>query len=98
MDENKFKDDVGDSGYGVLYNVEEEKIKLDQDVDFIMAIETGGADRLIENGFDEEFRWFSYQRATCTFYRRILKRMNEEWNLPAVVFADGDRSFRIFDQ
>ena len=65
-----------------------------------MAIETGGMfDRLIENGFDEEFRCglvhLKGQPARST--RRILKRMNEEWNLPVVVFADGDPwSFRIF--
>ncbi len=95
------RDDVGDSGYGVPYNVEEEKIQLlDHDIDFIMAIETGGMfDRLIENGFDEEFRCglvhLKGQPARST--RRILKRMNEEWNLPVVVFADGDPwSFRIF--
>ena len=52
------RDDVGDSGYGVPYNVELEKIELlEHDIDFIMAIETGGMfDRLIENGFDEDFR------------------------------------------
>ena len=52
------RDDVGDSGYGVPYNVEAEKIQLvEHDVEFIMAIETGGMfDRLIENGFDEQFR------------------------------------------
>jgi len=95
------RDDVGDSGYGVPYNVEEEKIELlDHDVDFLMAIETGGMfDRLIENGFDEEYRCglvhLKGQPARST--RRILKRMNEEWNLPVVVFADGDPwSFRIF--
>ena len=95
------RDDVGDSGYGVPYNVEREKIELlDHDIDFIMAIETGGMfDRLIENGFDEEYRCglvhLKGQPARST--RRILKRMNEEWNLPVVVFADGDPwSFRIF--
>ena len=43
------RDDVGDSGYGVPYNVELEKIELlEHDIDFIMAIETGGMfDRLI---------------------------------------------------
>jgi DNA topoisomerase-6 subunit A len=95
------RDDVGDSGYGVPYNVEKEKIELlDHDIDFLMAIETGGMfDRLIENGFDEEYRCglvhLKGQPARST--RRILKRMNEEWNLPVVVFADGDPwSFRIF--
>ncbi len=95
------RDDVGDSGYGVPYNVELEKIELlEHDVDFIMAIETGGMfDRLIENGFDEDYRCallhLKGQPARST--RRILKRMNEEWGLPVVVFLDGDPwSFRIF--
>ena len=95
------RDDVGDSGYGVPYNVEAEKIELlENDIDFIMAIETGGMfDRLIENGFDEAFRCgllhLKGQPARST--RRIMKRMSEEWDLPVVVFLDGDPwSFRIF--
>jgi DNA topoisomerase-6 subunit A len=95
------RDDVGDSGYGVPYNVEEEKIELmHHDIDFIMAIETGGMfDRLVENGFDEEYRCgllhLKGQPARST--RRIIKRMSEEWDLPVVVFLDGDPwSFRIF--
>jgi len=95
------RDDVGDSGYGVPYNVEAEKIELlENDIDFIMAIETGGMfDRLIENGFDEDFRCgllhLKGQPARST--RRIIKRMSEEWDLPVVVFLDGDPwSFRIF--
>ena len=95
------RDDVGDSGYGVPYNVELEKIELlEHDIDFIMAIETGGMfDRLIENGFDEDYRCgllhLKGQPARST--RRIMKRMSEEWDLPVVVFLDGDPwSFRIF--
>ena len=95
------RDDVGDSGYGVPYNVELEKIELlEHDIDFIMAIETGGMfDRLIENGFDEDYRCgllhLKGQPARST--RRIMKRMGEEWDLPVVVFLDGDPwSFRIF--
>jgi|TARA_B110000196_G_scaffold316415_1_gene327726 DNA topoisomerase-6 subunit A len=95
------RDDVGDSGYGVPYNVELEKIELlEHDIDFIMAIETGGMfDRLIENGFDEQYRCgllhLKGQPARST--RRIMKRMSEEWDLPVVVFLDGDPwSFRIF--
>ena len=43
------RDDVGDSGYGVPYNVESEKIEfLEHDINFIMAIETGCMfDRLV---------------------------------------------------
>ena len=95
------RDDVGDSGYGVPYNVEAEKIQfVEHDVNFIMALETGGMfDRLAENGFDEKYKCallhLKGQPARST--RRILKRMNEEWNLPIVVFTDGDPwSFRIF--
>jgi len=95
------RDDVGDSGYGVPYNVESEKVKLiEHDIDFIMAIETGGMfDRLIENGFDEEYRCglihLKGQPARST--RRIMKRINEEWDVPVIVFTDGDPwSFRIF--
>jgi len=95
------RDDVGDSGYGLPYNVEIEKIQLKKhDVKFLMAIETGGMfDRLVENGFDEEHNCglihLKGQPARST--RRIIKRMNEEWDLPVVVFLDGDPwSFRIF--
>ncbi|MEL0213042.1 MAG: DNA topoisomerase IV subunit A [Euryarchaeota archaeon] len=95
------RDDVGDSGYGVPYNVEAEKLRLiEHDVDFVMAIETGGMfDRLVENGFDESARCalvhLKGQPARST--RRIIKRMNEEWQIPIIVFADGDPwSYRIY--
>jgi DNA topoisomerase-6 subunit A len=94
-------DDVGDSGYGIPYNVEHEKIKfIDADADFIIAIETGGMfDRLIENGFDEDRRaivlHLKGQPARST--RRFMKRLSEEQGIPVVVFTDGDPwSFRIF--
>jgi len=95
------RDDVGDSGYGIPYNVEKDKIKLiDQDADFIIAIETGGMfDRLVENGFDEDFNaiilHLKGQPARST--RRFMNRLNEEMNLPLVVFTDCDPwSYRIF--
>jgi len=50
------RNDVGDTGYNIPYNVEDTKITFN---DFgkskcIIAIETGGMfDRLVENGFDE---------------------------------------------
>lgn len=95
------KDDVGESGYTIPYNVENEKVRLkSHDADFVMAVETGGMfDRLVENGFDERFRsilvHLKGQPARST--RRILKRINEELNLPIYVFTDGDPwSFRIF--
>ena len=95
------RDDVGDSGYGVPYNVEPEKIELvGHDLRFLMAIETGGMfDRLIENGFDE-----AYQCGLIHTRDNLLgqldessERMSEELDLPVVVFVDGDPwSFRIF--
>jgi DNA topoisomerase-6 subunit A len=94
------RDDVGDSGYGVPYNVEKEKIRfLDCDADFVIAIETGGMfDRLVENKFDEDSHavivHLKGQPARST--RRFIKRLNEEMKLPVVTFVDGDPwSFRI---
>lgn len=95
------KDDVGDGGYTIPYNVENEKLHLkNSGAKFVMGIETGGMfDRLVENGFDERFNavlvHLKGQPARST--RRILKRMNQEMNLPIYVFTDGDPwSFRIF--
>jgi DNA topoisomerase VI subunit A len=95
------RDDVGDAGYSIPFNVEKDKLKiLNTDADFIVAIETGGMyDRLIENRFDETNRavllHLKGQPARST--RRFLKRLNEESELPVVIFTDGDPwSFRIF--
>ncbi len=95
------RDDVGDAGYSIPYNVEADKLNLKSwDADFIIAIETGGMfDRLVENGFDESHRailvHLKGQPARST--RRFIKRLHEESNLPVVVFTDGDPwSFRIF--
>jgi DNA topoisomerase-6 subunit A len=95
------RDDVGDGGYGIPYNVEKEKIKFtDWDAKFVLAIECGGMfDRLAENGFDEDndavLVHLKGQPARCT--RRLIKRMSEECKLPVLVFTDGDPwSFRIF--
>jgi DNA topoisomerase VI subunit A len=95
------RDDVGDGGYGLPFNVEKEKIKFKGcGAKFVLAIECGGmVDRLAENGFDEEqdalLVHLKGQPARST--RRFLKRLNEELQLPVVVFTDGDPwSFRIF--
>ncbi|MDG6218563.1 MAG: DNA topoisomerase IV subunit A [Candidatus Thermoplasmatota archaeon] len=95
------QDDVGDSGYSIPYNVEPEKISFKKvDVDFIIAIETGGMfDRLVENHFDEEYQallvHLKGQPARST--RRFMQRINSEHNVPVVVFTDCDPwSFRIF--
>jgi DNA topoisomerase-6 subunit A len=95
------RDDVGDAGYSIPYNVESEKLKIKSwDGDLIIAIETGGMfDRLVENGFDESHRailvHLKGQPARST--RRFMKRLHETSKLLVVVFTDGDPwSFRIF--
>ncbi len=95
------KDDVGDSGYGIPYNVEEEKLKFKSvNARFILGIETGGMfDRLVENGFDESHKailvHLKGQPARST--RRFIKRLHSHSKLPVVIFTDGDPwSFRIF--
>jgi DNA topoisomerase-6 subunit A len=95
------RDDVGDSGYGIPYNVEKEKIEIkSSSAKFVVAIETGGMfDRLVENGFDEDYNavlvHLKGQPARST--RRFVKRLNEELKLPVIVFTDGDPwSFRIY--
>ena len=95
------RDDVGDSGYGIPYNVEKEKLELKStSAKFVIAIETGGMfDRLVENGFDEKsdgiLVHLKGQPARST--RRFIKRLNDEVGLPVIVFTDGDPwSFRIY--
>ncbi len=95
------RDDVGDGGYALPFNVEKEKVKFrSTNAKFVLAIECGGmVDRLAENGFDEAqdalLVHLKGQPARST--RRFLKRLNEELKLPVVVFTDGDPwSFRIF--
>jgi DNA topoisomerase-6 subunit A len=95
------RDDVGDGGYALPFNVEKEKIELVKTkAKFVIAIECGGmVDRLAENGFDEEHDallvHLKGQPARST--RRFLKRLNGELKLPVVVFTDGDPwSFRIY--
>ncbi|MCI4355572.1 MAG: DNA topoisomerase IV subunit A [Thermoplasmata archaeon] len=95
------RDDVGDGGYAIPFNVEKEKIEfISSGAKFVIAIECGGmVDRLAENGFDEKhgavLLHLKGQPARST--RRFLKRLNEELKLPVVVFTDGDPwSFRIF--
>ncbi len=95
------RNDVGDGGYALPFNVESEKIRLEStSAKFVLAIECGGmVDRLAENGFDEQHDallvHLKGQPARST--RRFLKRLNTELHLPVVVFTDGDPwSFRIF--
>ena len=94
-------DDVSEAGFGIPYSVEKETFEIKKpDIDFVMAIETGGMfSRLIENNFPERFNCalvhLSGQPTRST--RRLLKRLNEEFGVPITVFTDGDPwSFRIF--
>ncbi|MGI0071076.1 MAG: DNA topoisomerase IV subunit A [Thermoplasmata archaeon] len=95
------KDDVGDGGYSLPFNVEKEKIEfVSTNAKFVIAIECGGmVDRLAENNFDEEhdaiLLHLKGQPARST--RRFLRRITDELKLPVVVFTDGDPwSFRIY--
>ena len=95
------QDDVSEAGFAVPYKVEDDTFHIDPgNTKFAMAIETGGMyARLIENGFPEKFGCtlvhLSGQPARST--RRLIKRMNEEYGIPVVVFTDGDPwSFRIY--
>jgi len=91
--------DVGEGGYQIPNNPDTIEF-LDQDIDFVLAVETGGMrDRLVENGFDTEYNCLVVhlkgQPARAT--RRITKRLHDELGLPVVVFTDSDPwSYRIF--
>ena len=93
------RDDVGEAGYQIPTNVDNLEF-LECNADFVIAIETGGMrDRLVENGFDEDYNavivHLKGQPARST--RRLLKRLNSELDLPIVVFTDGDPwSYRIY--
>ncbi|MFB6253143.1 MAG: DNA topoisomerase IV subunit A [Halobacteriaceae archaeon] len=91
--------DVGEGGYQIPNNPDTIEF-LDEDADFVLCVETGGMrDRLVENGFDEEYNalivHLKGQPARAT--RRLTKRLHNELELPVTVFTDGDPwSYRIF--
>jgi DNA topoisomerase-6 subunit A len=93
------QEDVGEGGYQIPNNPDQIEF-LECDADFVLAVETGGMrDRLVENGFDEEYGvvvvHLKGQPARAT--RRITKRLHDELDLPITVFTDGDPwSYRIF--
>lgn len=93
------RDDVGEAGYQIPFNVDNIEF-LENDAKMVIAVETGGMyARLIENGFDEEFNailvHLKGQPARST--RRLIKKLNNELGLPVAVFTDGDPwSYRIF--
>lgn len=93
------QEDVGQGGYQIPNNIDTIEF-LDHGADFILCVETGGMrDRLVENGFDEEYNTIIVhlggQPARAT--RRLTKRLHNELDLPVAVFADGDPwSYRIF--
>ncbi|MEA1932688.1 MAG: DNA topoisomerase IV subunit A [Euryarchaeota archaeon] len=93
------QEDVGEGGYQIPNNPDTIEF-LENDIDFVLCVETGGMrDRLIENGFDEEYNCLVVhlkgQPARAT--RRIIKRLHDELELPVTVFCDGDPwSYRIY--
>ena len=96
------RDDVGDAGYTIPYNIEKEKVKfVDADAKFVLAMETGGMfDRLVENGFDDDGKCILVhlkgQPSRST--RRLLKRLNEEMKLPVATFSvHGDERVLVWE-
>jgi len=93
------QDDVGEAGYSIPNNVENLEL-VDHDAKFLIAMETGGMyDRLIENGFDEEYNaiLLHLKGQPARSSRRLLNRISQTWNLPILVFTDGDPwSYRIY--
>ncbi|MEZ3142890.1 DNA topoisomerase IV subunit A [Halobaculum sp. MBLA0143] len=93
------QEDVGEGGYQIPNNPDMIEF-LDHDIEFALAVETGGMrDRLIENGFDEAYDCLVVhlkgQPARAT--RRITKRVHDELSVPVVVFTDSDPwSYRIY--
>jgi DNA topoisomerase-6 subunit A len=93
------QEDVGEGGYQIPNNPDTIEF-LDNDADFVLCVETGGMrDRLVENGFDEEYNalivHLKGQPARAT--RRITKRLHDELDLPVLVFTDADPwSYRIY--
>jgi DNA topoisomerase-6 subunit A len=93
------QEDVGEGGYQIPNNPDTIEF-LDNDAEFVLCVETGGMrDRLVENGFDEEYDaivvHLGGQPARAT--RRLTKRLHDELDLPVVVFTDGDPwSYRIY--
>jgi len=93
------QEDVGEAGYQIPFNVDNVSFQ-DHDAKLVVAIETGGMHaRLIENGFDQEndaiLVHLKGQPARST--RRLIKRLNEELNIPVAIFTDGDPwSYRIY--
>ncbi len=93
------QEDVGEGGYQIPNNPDTIEF-LENDADFVLCVETGGMrDRLVENGFDEEYNTIIVhlkgQPARAT--RRLTKRLHDELDLPVVVFTDGDPwSYRIY--
>src|SRR3989449_4491933 len=87
------RDDVGDAGYTIPYNVEKEKVKLiEADAKFVLAIETGGMfDRLVENGFDEGAKCIlvHLKSQPSRRTRPLLERLNEELKINVATFTDG---------
>lgn len=92
------QENVGEQGYQIPNDPDTIEF-LSSEADFVLAVETGGMrDRLIENGFDEDYGalvvHLKGQPARAT--RRIIKRIHDELDVPVGVFTDADPwSYRI---
>ena len=77
------QEDVGEGGYQIPNNPDTIEF-LDTSAEFVLCVETGGMrDRLVENGFDEEYDaivvHLGGQPARAT--RRLTKRLHDELDL-----------------
>lgn len=91
--------EVGTAGYGIPNHAEKVEF-LDCDAEFVIAVETSGMrERLVNEGFYEDYNCLIVHTAgqPARSTRRIIKRMNDELDLPVAVFCDCDPwSYRIF--
>ena len=93
------QEDVGEGGYQIPSNPEAVEF-LEHEADFVIAVETGGMrDRLVENGFDDEYNTIVVhlkgQPARAT--KVMINRLHNELDLPVIVFTDADPwSYRIY--
>jgi len=94
------QEDVGTGGYQIPNNPDMIEF-LDDDIDFALAVETGGMrDRLVENGFDEAaYNCLVIHPQGASRRGRLAgsRSVHDELDVPVAVFADGDPwSYRIY--
>ncbi|MDD2477746.1 MAG: DNA topoisomerase IV subunit A, partial [Candidatus ainarchaeum sp.] len=85
---------LGRGGWSIMSRIEPEEIEIkDVNADYLLVVETAAMyGRLIEEKFPKQNKCIligtSGQAARGS--RRLIHRLNKEFNLPVVVFTDGD--------